>query len=325
MEAVNEFGYRNQGTQKRLNVGLSLIAIPCLALFLGCSGDNGNSEGENVPTFTASSYVSSQAGNIPLIISVPHGGSEKPVSIPDRSCNDAVNVMDEFTIELSDAILSAFEEKGFRPYIIVNHLHRSKMDANRNRTDATCGNPQAQEVWDIFHGEVKKSRDEVIRTFKRGLYLDLHGHGNPKQRIELGYLLFDDELALSMEELNSEALIRVSSVQDLARNNRSAASHYMLLKGPEAFGSLLHNKGFPAIPSLTDPVPLASDNYFSGGYNTAQYSSYNGGTVDGIQVECNRNGLRETVQQRSQFATAFTEVIITYLETFYFNEIPITE
>lgn len=323
---AQKFGSRNQSILYRAYSGLRVFLVPYIALFLGCSGADGPAEEENeVPAFNASSYVSAQTGYMPLIISVPHGGSERPESIPDRSCNDAVNVMDEFTIELSEAIMLAFAEKGYRPYIIVNHLHRSKMDANRNRADASCGHPHAQEVWDIFHSEVKKSRDEVIRTFERGLYLDLHGHGNPKQRVELGYLLFDDELALSPEELNSDALVSVSAIQNLVRNNRREAAHVSLLKGAEAFGSLLHNKGFPAVPSLTDPVPLASDNYFSGGYNTAQYSSYNGGTVDGIQVECHRTGLRETAQQRALFAAAFTEVVVTYLETFYFDEIPVNE
>lgn len=275
--------------------------------------------------FNAEEYVDFEAGNIPIILSVPHGGELKPSEIADRTCNDAVNVMDEFTIELSEAIMAEFAKAGQKPYLIVNKMHRSKMDANRNRADATCGDTNAQAVWDLFHGEIETSRTEVNTKFQKGLFIDLHGHGNPKQRVELGYLLFEDELALPDETLNSPVLLEVSSIQNLAKNNLSGLSHTNLLKGENAFGSLLNQAGFAAVPSSADPVPLVSDNYFSGGYITANYGSYKGGTIDGIQVECNRAGLRETAANRQAFAVAFVSTVTAYLETHYFNGIPVQE
>ena len=74
--------------------------------------------------------------------------------------------------------------------------------------------------------------------------------------------------------------------------------------------------------NIADYINL-SDNYFSGGYNTANYSSYKGGTIDGIQVECNRTGLRDTKSNRQTFAMAFVNAVTTFLKAHYFDEVPV--
>lgn len=301
-------------------LSLFMVAI----LLTGCENKD-NTEINQIIPFSADEFVEFKTGNIPLILSVPHGGTLRPNEIPDRTCNDAVNVVDEFTIELAEAIMVEFAKTDLRPYFIVDKMHRSKLDANRNREDATCGNSNAQAVWDLFHGHIKTSITAVNAKFQKGLFIDLHGHGNPKQRVELGYLLYEDELALPDERLNSEALLAVSSIQNLVKDNPSGLTHVALLKGDRAFGSLLNFSGFPTVPSSADPVPLNTDNYFSGGYNTANYSSYNGGTIDGIQVECNRTGLRETATDREAFAVAFVNTARAYLEAHYFDEIPVQD
>jgi N-formylglutamate amidohydrolase len=293
-----------------------------LIVLVSCDTNDESDIEDSVP-FDAQDYVEFESGNIPLILSVPHGGDMKPIQIANRTCNDAVSIIDEFTIELAMAIIDEFAKVGQRPYLIVNKMHRSKMDANRNREDATCGDKNANAVWDLYHGQIQNSLVSIKAKFEKGLFIDLHGHGNPKQRVELGYLLYEDELALPDAMLNSLALLEVSSIQSLAKDNRTGALHTDLLKGKNAFGSLLDKAGFAAVPSSIDPVPLGSDNYFSGGYNTANYSSYKGGAIDGIQVECNRTGLRETTADRQAFAVAFVRTVTTYLEAHYFTEVPI--
>ena len=48
--------------------------------------------------FGANNYIEFHQGNLPIVISVPHGGSMQPATIPDRTCNSAVTVTDENTI-----------------------------------------------------------------------------------------------------------------------------------------------------------------------------------------------------------------------------------
>jgi hypothetical protein len=275
--------------------------------------------------FDASLYITYVKGNIPLIISVPHGGELKPNTIPDRTCNDAVNISDAYTVELALEIMQVFEKNGQRPYLVINKMHRSKMDANRNKSEATCENANAIEVWEEYHKNIEASLTAVNSKFNKGLFIDLHGHGNPKQRIELGYLLYEDELALPDESLNSSEILTVSSIQSLARQNKSGVSHADLLKGKFSLGSLFHNSGFPTVPSSADPFPLASDPYFSGGYNTANYSSYSGGNIDGIQIECNRIGIRDLESSLIAFSKVFTTVLSDYLLEHYFDPIPVSD
>lgn len=47
-------------------------------------------------------------GNIPLVISVPHGGDIHVEEIPDRDCKGAVKVTDSKTIETARAVQEAF-------------------------------------------------------------------------------------------------------------------------------------------------------------------------------------------------------------------------
>src|SRR4051812_6813423 len=49
-------------------------------------------------------YTEVQYGNMPLIISIPHGGNDEPVSIPDRICPGITTAVDIKTIEMATAI-----------------------------------------------------------------------------------------------------------------------------------------------------------------------------------------------------------------------------
>jgi N-formylglutamate amidohydrolase len=317
-----EKGIQNSVKQRLIHPFLkSFYCFLTFFILVGCAKNDEAIDISN--SFVAEDYVEFEMGNIPIILSVPHGGDLKPDVIANRTCNNAVSVMDEFTIEQARAIMEEFAKRGQKPYLIINKMHRSKMDANRNREDASCGDKNALAVWSLFHSQIQNSIVSIKTKFDKGLFIDLHGHGNPKQRVELGYLLYEDELALPDETLNSPALLKASSIQHLAKNNASGSLLTDLLKGEKAFGSLLSQAGFLAVPSNKDPVPLVSDNYFSGGYNTANYSSYKGGTIDGIQVECNRTGLRDTKSNRQTFAMAFVNAVTTFLKAHYFDEVPV--
>src|SRR5699024_8055620 len=80
-------------------------------------------------------WVEVRVGDIPLVISVPNGGDLHDPSIPDRNCKELgsmVTVRDSRTIETAMAIEKAFLEKfNKRPYLIIAHLSRRKVDQNR--------------------------------------------------------------------------------------------------------------------------------------------------------------------------------------------------
>lgn len=271
--------------------------------------------------FGSNGYVEYLAGNLPIIISAPHGGLLNPSSIPDRSCPNCSTVNDFNTQELARAFAEAMHEQtGCWPHVIFNKLHRRKLDANREIIEAADGNPAAELAWNQFHEYVETAKNQVLPVFGKGLYIDLHGHAHSIQRLELGYLLSQSELALSDATLNSANYVNQSSIRYLAEHNALDLTHAELLHGPLSLGSLLDEHGYPATPSLADPFPDAGEDYFNGGYNTARHSSYPGGTLDGLQIECNRQGVRDSMHNVLRFADSLAGTVLQYLELHYFGD-----
>jgi len=112
---------------------------------------------------------------------------------------------------------------------------------------------------------------------------------------------------------------KVSSIQTLVNDNLQALLHADLLRGELSFGTMLENKGFPAVPSSIHLFPEDDEPYFSGGYNTVRHGSVNGGGVDGIQVECNSD-IRFDSLVRQDFAISITESIIEFMNTHMLND-----
>jgi hypothetical protein len=127
--------------------------------------------------------------------------------------------------------------------------------------------------------------------------------------------LYDDELELTDEELNTPTYIGYSSVQDLVASNAANARHAELLRGPLALGTMLGNAGYPSVPSEQIPFPGTNSNYFSGGYNTVTHTSYQpGNVVNGLQIECNFENVRDTPANRKAFADSLAISVLTFLE-----------
>ncbi|WP_298137567.1 T9SS type A sorting domain-containing protein [Flavobacterium sp.] len=271
--------------------------------------------------FGTNNFIEYQVGTLPLVISVPHGGNLNPSSIPNRTCNNPVYATDEFTIETALEIKNKlFELTGCYPHLIISHLNRSKLDPNRNLADGACGNSEAEIAWNEFHGFITNARNTAnLQNDYKTFFVDLHGHGNPIQRIELGYLLYDSELGLSDSTLNTKQYLNYSSIKNLVLNNVNNYTHAELLRGPYSLGTFLANNNFPSVPSQSIPFPGTTSNYFSGGYITANHTCYNiGAPINGLQMELNYNNIRNTAANRTAFALAFTQSMISYFST-HFN------
>ena len=264
-------------------------------------------------------YTEYIPGSLPIIISAPHGGYLEPEVIPNRTCFDAVYATDAYTQELiRDIQNSIYAEFGCYAHVVINLLDRKKLDANRNLAEGACGNDSAKQAWNDFNDFLDIAENTVMEQYGKGLYIDLHGHGNPKQRLEIGYLLYDDELQLTDAELNTDTYINYSSIQHLVATNAGSFTHAELLRGAISFGTLMEEAGYASVPSAADPFPLTGDNYYSGGYNTVERSSYSGGTIDGFQIECNYTGVRDNTENRKRFADSITIALKAYLTTHYF-------
>ena len=113
--------------------------------------------------FDTNQYIEYQLGNILLIIVVPHGGYLEPTNIPDRNCTGCSYIRDAYTQELGRILAQMLADNisltgVCRPHLIINRLHRKKLDANRALTTATDGAPQAEAAWYVFHNFVEVAR-----------------------------------------------------------------------------------------------------------------------------------------------------------------------
>ena len=93
-------------------------------------------------------------------MSAPHGGDLLPTEIPDRTFG--VTGADRTTKELTLAVRDAFlEQTGLAPHVIISHLHRRKLDPNREILEAAQGSPFAENAWSEFQDFIELARETV--------------------------------------------------------------------------------------------------------------------------------------------------------------------
>ena len=266
-------------------------------------------------------FVEFREGNIPLIIVAPHGGDLKPKWIENRDCQGSVITKDLYTLDIAFQIENELNKMGYQPFIVYAKIHRIKIDLNRSLQTSHCEDDTSNELWQLFHDQIFTFRQEIINNYNRGLLIDIHGHGHPIQRIELGYLITSQKLR---EMSSDETFIQhyETSINSLIENHPENKNLGDLLFGDNALGSLLSKNGFPTVPSSTDRAPKSGEPFFSGGTNTKNYGSKYQNGVDAIQLELNRNGLRQDSEDRERFSKVFAKILIDYMKFHYSDIFP---
>ncbi len=269
----------------------------------------------NTTFYGANKYVKFIVGdaNSPVILASPHDGTIMPSTMPLRDDKDAVIVRDLYVTDLTQEISDAlFAKTGVRPHVIINDVARSRMEPNRSLEEAYHKSEAANALWREYHTFLRGARDMVQKNVGKGLFLDMHGHGHDKKRIEVGYIVSKTTLNATDVILNSAS--NTASIYDLAKNSSTTFSQ--LIRGDYAFGTLLETEGIPAVPSKQDPKPN-TDDYFNGGYCTLTYGSKNVGAVSAIQLETHYENLRDNATQRKASGVKIADAIIKYMQTHY--------
>lgn len=264
--------------------------------------------------FGTARYIEYVAGDLPIVVTVPHGGRLEPAALPKRT--KGVHDMDSNTQELARALAEEVhrQTRGYA-HFVFSHLHRTRLDPNREIREAAEGNPGAERAWREFHAAIEGALAAAVARHGFAFLIDLHGHGHPVARLELGYGLGARYLNQSDADFDAAGLIGASTIRDLhaARGGSSAA----LLRGPRSLGTLLAEHGLRAVPSATEPGP-GSTPFFSGGYIVVTHAGAPATTkVDGVQIECPRPGVRDTVENRARFARGAAAALLVFLREHY--------
>lgn len=255
-------------------------------------------------------YIEYRAGNLPIIISAPHGGYLKPGEIPNRTWG--TTGLDYQSQEYTREVVEHIQRlTGKYPHLIINKLHRSKLDANRPLAEAAQGHQWAEQAWYEFHTFIDIAEARAAADWGRGHYFDLHTK-DASQSTDVGLLLSSSELNLSNRELNGTLkYANKSSIKNLA--NTSTASFSDIIRGRLSLGKFLQDRGYVVVPSPALPGPKAQY-YYNGGYNTYTHGSNRGGTIDATQVESYYKYLG---RNRSAYARALAESIVLFMEKNY--------
>jgi len=296
-------------------VDLLILGLGVLSLISG-GKDNG--------------YIEYTPGNTNLIITSPHDGHLTPESIPDRTpgCRDSsgvchfpgeancpperickvVLIPDRYSLDMARTFREVYIQRtGKIPHMVVNLLHRAKLDANRDIVDAAQNSKEAQEAWREYHGAIKKAKESF--NGEPGLLLDFHRQRHGLETTELGYVYTKDELNAG----NLDSLGPISSISALlARTGLSAES---LMSGEESLGAAWEEAGYKAVPSPRQPNP-GTTVYYRGGYTVQTHGSRDGGNVDAIQLEFPAEVINDDTR-RDTFATKIGGVLTGFHETYY--------
>ncbi|QPH40500.1 hypothetical protein [Pedobacter endophyticus] len=266
-----------------------------------------------------------------LILTSPHGGDLRPefmhtrtkdfvVTADDNDYGDTesfASVSDTKTLELTEELAEEIKQTtGLRPHIILNHLHRSKLDANRAMSLAAQGDKNAEAAWKAFHQYIDDAKKQVAINGD-GLVLDIHGNAHRPQRTEVGLLLKSKDFTAG----DLESFADKSSVKAMVKSGKATMTE--LIKGDFALGTLLNNNGVVATPSKSIPNPIdpqvfPDGKYFNGGYNTARHGSKFSGNISAIQLEFNGD-VRVNDAKRGEYVKSISKVINQFMNKYFYQ------
>lgn len=263
-------------------------------------------------------YIEYFPGQLPIVLAAPHGGKLIPKELPDRTSGRLQR--DAQTAELAMEMRAEMQRRfGQAPHLVICHLARIKLDANRDLKEAAQGHATAEKAWHEYHAFLEEAEKSILLSHPRGLYLDIHGHSHPKQRLELGYLLDKGEIQWPDERLNAPEVAARTSVRLLAGSSPDDFSR--LLRGPHCLGALLEKQGVPCVPSPSAELAV-EDLYFSGGYNTSRHGSLDGRGLDAVQIEAPVDYRREK-GGRETLARALTAALEPYFARHFQMTLPV--
>lgn len=270
-----------------------------------------------------------QVGDLNVILSVPHGGSQRPSSIPNRDAGYFDNAVgrprydhhsknkdpgryavrfkkDTNTINLALHIADELKQlTGKRPHVIICHMHRSKLDMNCDREKATFSVLTAELAWDAYHNYITRAKQTFAGGI--GLFFDIHGQGHIENWVELGY-------TLTSSQLNDQSYTSSDTSVRFVANRFQHVPIKELICGLDSFGGILLDEGYKVVPSPTYLGP-GNGNYYNGGYNTRVHGSRHSGIVDGIQIETPHFLRQDTMIP--EYSKAIARTIVKFLQLYY--------
>ncbi len=132
-------------------------------------------------------FIEYYKGNIPLILSVPHGGELNCNILPKRTTG--ILGIDKRTIDLARELIDflstankSSSKNSMNPSYIISKLRRSKIDFNRPEKEAFLGESEiSKQIYQYYHAKIKENIEDNIHKFNYSLLVDIHGFERHKR------------------------------------------------------------------------------------------------------------------------------------------------
>lgn len=233
-----------------------------------------------------------QRGDLPIILTAPHGGEKRIPSILDREGRGVsmfVTVLDDGTLqlalELSDKI---YAMTGKRPYLVAADFTRKQIDANRPPSGA-YETAAAKTYYDFYHNKIAQFVDEIKHRYgNKAFLLDIHGQGS-------------DELTVYRGTRNRQTVEHL--INSTGENG---------LTGPHSILGILAHEGNTIYPRNDHPS-TAEKSIYSGGFTVGHYGSHNTKGIDALQIE---NGWALRRSKRPKFVQDLAKALVDFHKTY---------
>ncbi len=220
---------------------------------------------ESIPKYELSDCVFVQKGDLPIILSAPHGGLREVPGVSERTGTGLKSGPSGFftgrdsgTEELTHEVSKELERRfGKAPYVVISRVHRKFMDPNRP-ADIAYEDPIIKPIYDHYHGTLSSYCREVTDRFQAGVLIDIHGQGTRRDTVFRG-----TKNGLTVSHL---------------RATFGEAAHH----GPHSLFGLLGARGWTVHPSETTEKEQTG---FTGGFIVQSYGNQLASPIDAMQLE----------------------------------------
>lgn len=250
----------------------AMIALGACALVAGLAWSRAVEDGEpgaarpaaagRTELVPSDALVVAWRGDLPLVISAPHGGRARVRGGADRGTG--VLVRDEDTAELALLVAQRVVDKlGAKPYVVVAQFSRKDADANRPAEEA-FEDERAGAHWRAYHHALRVAVDECRARFGEALLVDLHGQARQPDVVARG----------------------TRDGRTMARLRERLGEDWLL--GPKSLDRRLAARGHEVVPEPSADGSRAKENLFEGGHIVATYGATSPDGIDAMQFEFGR-------------------------------------
>ncbi|MBC7966649.1 MAG: ThuA domain-containing protein [Fuerstia sp.] len=219
-----------------------------------------------------------QQGDLPVVISAPHGGSLQFPGVEPRKGEGMETgaagfrvVRDGGTEELALEVARqlAVRMQG-TPSYVISRVHRRYVDFNRP-PDIAVEDPQARVVYDQYHAALREAVRAIREKHPSGLLIDIHGQGS------------------------SAATAYRGTNNGLTVSGMKLKHGEPFLHGPTSLPGLLKKHGWTVHP---DPFDGKEQAGFTGGYIVKTYGSHHPDGIEAMQWELGADYRKTAVRER---------------------------